>query len=71
MPELIYIVGLIVILLFGIIIFILSRYRKCPSDKVLMYLESCVKAGMENSDLQSVYIECLVIPVIQDYKYMD
>ncbi len=73
MPELIYIVGLIVILLFGIIIFILSRYRKCPSDKVLVVFGK-LRKGRDGEFRSAKCIHgggAFVIPVIQDYKYMD
>ena len=65
-------ISLAVVFLFGIIIALLTRYKKCPSDKIL------VKYGMVGSNDQGMKsAKCihggatLVWPVIQAYEYLD
>lgn len=65
-------VSLAVIFIFGIVVALLSRYKKCPSDKIL------VKYGMVGSNEQGIKsAKCihggatLVWPVIQAYEYLD
>ncbi|MBQ6824892.1 MAG: flotillin family protein [Clostridia bacterium] len=63
----------IVVVLFAAIIAILSRYRKCPSDKVLVIYG---KVG-NDKDGQPRSAKCIhggaafIVPVIQSYQYMD
>lgn len=64
--------SLAVIFVFGILIALLSRYKKCPSDKIL------VKYGMVGSNESGIKsAKCihggatLVWPVIQAYEYLD
>ena len=65
-------VSLAVIFVFGLVVALLSRYKKCPSDKIL------VKYGMVGSNEQGIKsAKCihggatLVWPVIQAYEYLD
>ena len=66
-------VTLVVILGFSMILVILSRYRKCPSDKVMVIYG---KVG-NNSDGSNRSAKCIhggasfVWPVIQDYRFLD
>lgn len=66
-------VCIIAVVLLTTIILILSRYRKCPSDKVMVIYG---KVGSDK-DGQSKSAKCIhggaafIIPVIQAYQYMD
>lgn len=66
-------IGVATVVLIILIMGILSRYRKCPSDKVLVIYG---KVGSEkNGDTRSA--KCIhggaafIIPVLQSYQYMD
>lgn len=66
-------VGVATCVLLSLIMGILSRYRKCPSDKVLVIYG---KVGSEkNGDTRSA--KCIhggaafIVPVLQSYQYMD
>ena len=69
---LILIVG-IVFLFFSTAIIILSRYKKCPSDKVLVVFGKLGKDkdGMERSSKCIHGGATFIIPVVQDYKFLD
>ena len=62
-----------IVVLFVILLGLLSRYRKCPSDKVLVIYG---KVGLEKGG-QSRSAKCIhggaafIIPVLQAYQYMD
>ena len=66
-------VCIIAVVLLSTIIMILSRYRKCPSDKVMVIYG---KVGSDK-DGQSKSARCIhggaafIIPVIQAYQYLD
>ncbi|QOX62961.1 flotillin family protein [Anoxybacterium hadale] len=66
-------VCIIAVVLLSTIILILSRYRKCPSDKVMVIYG---KVG-NDKDGQTKSARCIhggaafIIPVIQAYQYMD
>lgn len=66
-------VVLIVLVLFCTLLIILSRYRKCPSDKVMVIYG---KVGSDKNG-QTKSARCIhggaafIIPVIQSYQYMD
>ena len=66
-------VVVIVVLLFTSFVMILSRYRKCPSDKILVVY---VKVG-NNKDGSNRSAKCIhggaafIMPVIQSYEYLD
>jgi flotillin len=74
-PETVVIITIIVavLILFVLFISVLSRYRKCPSDKIMVVYG---KIGGEK-DGSSRSSKCLhggaafVWPVIQDYEYLD
>ena len=71
--ESIIIICVIVAVLFAALMAILSRYRKCPSDKVLVIYG---KVGMDKNG-QARSARCIhggaafIMPVIQSYEYMD
>ncbi len=62
-----------VIILFALFAGILSRYRKCPSDKILVIYG---KVGNEKNG-QTRSARCIhggaafIVPIIQSYQYMD
>lgn len=71
-----YLIGIpviIVVVLLVVIMGILSRYRKCPSDKVLVIYG---KVGSDR-DGQSRSAKCIhggaafIIPVLQSFQYLD
>lgn len=71
--ELIIAISIATVVLVVLIIGILSRYRKCPSDKVLVIYG---KVGSDkNGDSRSA--KCIhggaafILPVLQSYQYMD
>ena len=74
MPETIIIaIGVGVLILVALVIAILSRYRKCPSDKVLVIYG---KVGSEKNG-QARSAKCIhggaafIFPVLQSFQYLD
>ncbi len=74
MPEeIIIVICVAVVILFALIAGILSRYRKCPSDKILVIYG---KVGNDKTG-QARSARCIhggaafIVPVIQSYQYMD
>jgi flotillin len=73
MPYQIIAIVVLVIIVFSAFMAILSRYRKCPSDKVLVIYG---KVGRD-SDGSTRSARCIhggaafIVPVIQSYQYMD
>lgn len=74
MPETIIVaVAVGVVILIALIIAILSRYRKCPSDKVLVIYG---KVGSEKNG-QARSAKCIhggaafIFPVLQSFQYLD
>ena len=72
-PAIIGLVVVIALLLFTTLIVVLSRYKKCPSDKVMVIYG---KVGT-NKDGTSRSAKCIhggaafIWPVIQAYEYLD
>ncbi|MDR0286364.1 MAG: flotillin family protein [Clostridiales bacterium] len=70
---LIFLIVVIVIVFFGVVMFLLGRYRKCPSDKIMVIYG---KVG-SNEDGTSKSARCIhggasfVMPVFQAYQYLD
>ncbi len=71
--SLLYLITAIVVILFTTFIVFLSRYRKCPSDKVMVIYG---KVG-NNADGTQRSAKCIhggaafIWPVIQSYQYLD
>ena len=71
--ETIIIVSIVAVVLFAAVAAILSRYRKCPSDKVLVIYG---KVGTDKNG-QTKSAKCIhggaafIVPVLQSYQYMD
>ncbi len=72
-PEIILLICAVVLVLVSFIIWICSRYRKCPSDKIMVVYGSIGK----NKDGTNRSAKCIhggaefVIPVFQSYAYLD
>ena len=72
-PEILIAICVAVIVLFVLLSGILSRYRKCPSDKVLVIYG---KVGNDKNG-QTKTARCIhggaafIVPIIQSYQYMD
>ena len=63
----------IAILVFSMFMVVLSRYRKCPSDKI-MVIYGKVGSGKDGSNLSSKCLHggaAFIWPVIQDFQYLD
>jgi flotillin len=71
--ETFFMVAVLVVILFIALCAILSRYRKCPSDKILVIYG---KVG-KNEEGKTRSARCIhggaafIVPVIQSYQYMD
>lgn len=72
-PTLLITVVVAAIVVFGLILVLLSRYRRCPSDKVMVIYG---RVG-QNKDGTARSAKCIhggaafIMPVIQDYEYLD
>ncbi|MTB50124.1 flotillin family protein [Lewinella sp. W8] len=66
--ELLLPIGLVVFVFFLVFLFFVSRYKRCPSDKILVVYG---KTGGEASAKCYAGGAAFVWPVIQDYKYLD
>ena len=66
--ELLFVVGFVVLLAFLLLLFFVSRYKRCPSDKILVVYG---KTGGEQSAKCYAGGATFVWPVIQDYRYLD
>jgi flotillin len=71
--EVMVAIAVLAIIIFAAFMAILSRYRKCPSDKVLVIYG---KVGRD-ADGQTRSARCIhggaafIVPIIQSYQYMD
>ncbi len=71
--EVIFLVAAVVLILVAFLAWICSRYRKCPSDKIMVVYGSIGK----NKDGTNRSAKCIhggaefVIPVFQSYAYLD
>lgn len=72
-PEVVTLITVIAIIFFSLLILILSRYRRCPSDKIMVIYG---KVGA-NKDGTARPAKCIhggaafVWPVVQAYEYLD
>ncbi|MEM6802098.1 MAG: SPFH domain-containing protein [Bacteroidota bacterium] len=62
------VVGFILLLIFLLTLFIISRYKRCPSDKILVVYG---RTGGGSSAKCYAGGAAFVWPVIQDYRYLD
>ncbi len=71
--EFLILVTLVVFLLFSLVVVFLTRYKKCPSDKILVIYG---KVG-QNKDGTARSAKCVhggasfIVPVVQSYAYLD
>lgn len=71
--EVVVLISVIVILVFSLLIILLSRYKKCPSDKIMVIYGRVGK----NKDGSSRSARCIhggaafVVPIIQSYSFLD
>ena len=71
--EVIFLIGAIVIILVSFLAWIFSRYKKCPSDKIMVIYGSIGK----NKDGTNRNAKCIhggaefVVPIFQAYSYLD
>ena len=68
-----FLVSVIVLLALTTVIVILSRYRKCPSDKILV-IYGKVGSGQDGASRSSKCIHggaSFIWPVVQAYEYLD
>ncbi len=71
--ELMILIVVVVLLLMSLIVIFLTRYKKCPSDKVMVIYG---KVGV-NSDGTARSAKCVhggasfIVPVVQSYAYLD
>lgn len=72
-PEILIAICVAVIIVFALLMGILSRYRKCPSDKILVIYG---KVGSDKNG-QARSAKCVhggaafIMPIIQSYQFMD
>lgn len=63
---------IMVIVLFVVVLGILSRYRKCPSDKVLVIYGKVGSVSGQSRSAKCIHGgAAFIIPVLQSYQYMD
>lgn len=73
MPTELILISVIVVLVFGTLIAIMSRYKKCPSDKILV-IYGKVGKGREGDQRSAKCIHggaAFIWPVIQHYEFLD
>ena len=72
-PEVVFLVSAVVLVLVSFLVWVCSRYKKCPSDKIMVVYGSIGK----NKDGTKRSAKCIhggaefVIPVFQSYAYLD
>ena len=72
-PSIVILIMVIAVILFSIFLVVVSRYKKCPSDKIMVIYGSIGK----NNDGTNRSAKCIhggaefVIPVFQSYSYLD
>lgn len=72
-PAILLIICVLVVVVFAAFVAVLSRYRKCPSDKILVVYG---KVGTDENGLPRS-AKCIhggaafIVPVIQSYQYLD
>lgn len=71
--EILGLIIVIAVLLFSLLLVLISRYKKCPSDKIMVIYG---KVG-QNKDGTAKSAKCIhggaafIIPVVQAYEYLD
>ena len=72
-PGVLFLVCVIVLIVLTTMIIILSRYRKCPSDKILVIYGKVgnAKDGSQRSAKCIHGGAAFIWPVVQAYEYLD
>lgn len=73
MPSGFILTGAIIILVFSTLMFIISRYKRCPSDRI-MVIYGNVGSGKDGAALSAKCIHggaAFVWPIIQAYEFLD
>ena len=64
-----FLVSFLLVLVFGTLVFLFSRYRRCPSDKILVIYG---KTGGDGRSPKCIHRgAAFVWPIFQDYQYLD
>lgn len=69
----IIIIGVVVVFIFVILIGLFQRYKRCPSDRILVVYGKVGK-GVDNTGLSARCIHggaAFIWPIIQDYEFLD
>lgn len=66
--EILVVIGFVIFVAFLLLFFFVSRYKRCPSDKILVVYG---KTGGQQSAKCYAGGATFVWPVIQDYRYLD
>ncbi len=62
-------VSFLLVVVFGTLVFLFSRYRRCPSDKILVIYG---KTGGDGRSPKCIHGgAAFVWPIVQDYQYLD
>ncbi|MBQ6569268.1 MAG: flotillin family protein [Clostridia bacterium] len=72
-PEVVILIIVIAVLLFSMLLVVLSRYRRCPSDKILV-IYGRVGSEKDGSSRSSKCIHggaAFIVPILQSYQYLD
>ena len=73
-PNVIILLVVVAVLLFSMLLVVLSRYRRCPSDKIMVIYG---KVGTNKDGSSPFCARCIhggaafVWPVVQAYEYLD
>ena len=66
--ELLGVIGFVVFLAILLLLFFISRYKRCPSDKILVVYG---RTGGEASAKCYAGGAAFIVPIFQDYRYLD
>ena len=73
-PAIVILVCAIALILFTTLIIVVSRYKKCPSDKIMVIYGAAIGSNHDGTPRTAKCIHggaAFVVPVFQSYEYMD
>ena len=71
-PMVVVLVCAVVVVVLTTILLIFSRYKKCPSDKIMVIYGKIGKKGSENRSAKCIHGGAsFIVPVFQAYEFMD
>ena len=73
-PAIVILVCAIALILFTTLIVIVSRYKKCPSDKIMVIYGAAIGNNHDGTPRTAKCIHggaAFVVPIFQSYEYMD